>query len=135
MCASWAVMPSTASIINKATSQRSMARMERTTLNFSTPGSTLPRRRMPAVSINVIGIPSYSIFVSTASRVVPGILLTMERSSPTRRLSKLDFPTLGFPTMAIFTESSSTSCCCCGSTFNRSSSKSPVPVPCTAEMG
>ena len=87
------------------TSARSMARSERSTLYFSTPGSILPRRRMPAVSIRVTGTLAEDQVVSMASRVVPGIGLTMARSSPSSRLSRLDLPTFGLPTMAILTES------------------------------
>ncbi len=36
----------------------------------------------------------------TRSRVVPGVAVTMARSRSTRRLNKLDLPTLGRPTMA-----------------------------------
>ena len=41
-----------------ATSARSMLRRLRKTLKYSIPGSTLPRRRMPAVSIKVIFWPA-----------------------------------------------------------------------------
>ena len=46
------------------------------------PGSTRPRRRSPAVSVNRKGWPSRSRCVSTGSRVVPGTSLTRARSSP-----------------------------------------------------
>ena len=47
------------------------------------------------------------MFVSTASRVVPGIGLTMARSLPTSLFNRLDLPAFGLPTIAIFTVSSS----------------------------
>ena len=37
---------------------------------------------------------------STESRVVPGIGVTMTRSSASNAFIRLDLPTLGFPTMA-----------------------------------
>jgi hypothetical protein len=51
---------------------------------------------MPAVSIRVTGRPSYSMRVSTESRVVPGMGLTMARSPP--RVQQADFPGVGLPT-------------------------------------
>ena len=132
---SWEVIPASASTIKRATSARSMALNERNTLNFSTPTSILPRRRIPAVSINVTGSPPTSIRVSTASRVVPGMGLTMARSSPTSLLSKEDFPAFGLPTMAILTESSSMASTWAGKELTSASSRSPVPVPCMAETG
>ena len=135
MCASWEVMPVVASIISRATSARSMALNERRTLNCSTPGSILPRLRMPAVSISVTSSPFTSILVSVASRVVPGIGLTIARSCPTSLFSRLDFPAFGLPTMAILMLSSSSSAACSGKAATSASSRSPVPVPCTAETG
>ena len=41
------------------------------------------------------------ISMSTGSRVVPGISLTIARSSPTSALSRLLLPTFGRPTMAM----------------------------------
>ncbi len=114
MCASCDVMPVVASINSRATSARSMALNERRTLNCSTPGSIFPRRRMPAVSISVTSRPFTSIFVSVASRVVPGIGLTMARSSPTSLFNRLDLPAFGLPTSAILMLSSSSSSACSG---------------------
>ena len=56
---------------------------------------------MPAVSTKRSGPSSVSTMVSTASRVVPGMSCTIERSSPTRRLNSVDLPTFGRPTIAI----------------------------------
>ena len=58
------------------------------------------RRRMPAVSMNRTGPSGVSTRVSMASLVVPGMSCTMARSSPIRRLKRVDLPTLGRPTMA-----------------------------------
>ena len=138
MWASWAVTPLVASTISSATSARFMANNARSTLYFSTPGTIRPRRRMPAVSIKVIGMFSWIRFVSTASRVVPGIGLTIARSFPRILFSRLDLPTFGFPTMAILIESSSISAVCSMDVLRavtRTSNKSPVPVPCRAEIG
>ena len=60
----------------------------------------MARRRMPAVSTNTIGPSSVSTSVSIASRVVPGMSCTTERSSPTSRLNSVLLPTLGRPTIA-----------------------------------
>src|SRR5215213_1724592 len=71
--------------------------------------------------------------VSVASRVVPGMGLTMARSPPTSLFNRLDLPALGFPTMAILILSSSSSASWEGKEATSASSRSPVPVPCTAE--
>ena len=56
---------------------------------------------MPAVStIRKVRLCHFST-ASTVSRVVPGMSLTIERSSLSSRLSSDDLPTLGRPTMAI----------------------------------
>ena len=47
------------------------------------------------------GMPPTSAYSSMASRVVPGISVTMARSSRRSALSRLDFPTFGFPTIAV----------------------------------
>ena len=64
------------------------------------PRSMEPRRRMPAVSISVIGSPSSWTSVSMGSRVVPGTADTIIRSWPSTLLMKVDLPVLGRPTMA-----------------------------------
>ena len=71
------------------------------------PLATLPRRRMPAVSIRTISDRPQAIVVSMASRVVPGMAETMLRSSPRSALSSEDLPTFGRPTNAIAGGSSS----------------------------
>jgi hypothetical protein len=64
---------------------------------------------MPAVSIRTISLRPHVSCVSMASRVVPGMALTMARSSPRRAFSRLDLPTFGRPTRAIETDWSSSS--------------------------
>ena len=50
---------------------------------------------MPAVSTSRTGMPSMATVSVTRSRVVPGVAVTMARSRSTRRLNRLDLPTLG----------------------------------------
>ena len=79
-----------------ATSARFIARSARSTDSDSGPSlesATLARLRMPAVSISVSFWPLGSVTsVSTASRVVPLMSQTMERSSPQIAFSKLLLP-------------------------------------------
>ena len=62
--------------------------------------------RMPAVSISTYFCRTPSVSTSngtsTASRVVPGMGLTMTRSDCVSALMMEDLPTLGRPTMASF---------------------------------
>ena len=55
---------------------------------------------IPAVSINLKPIPPIAISSSTVSLVVPAMSETIARSSLRSALSKVDFPTLGSPTIA-----------------------------------
>ena len=80
------------------------------TLYFSIPRSTRPGRLIPAVSIRVIVSFLYSKGVSNASRVVPAISLTIERSWPRIELISEDFPTLVRPTIASLSPSDWESC-------------------------
>ena len=61
--------------------------------------------RMPAVSRKRKTTPSMLARSSMTSRVVPAMSETMARSSLSRRLSKVLFPTFGAPTMATATPS------------------------------
>ena len=81
-------------------SARSSASSARNTEWCSVPASVRDGRRMPAVSRNLRGPSSVSSSVSMASRVVPGMSWTMERSSPMMRLNSVDLPALGLPTRA-----------------------------------
>ena len=58
------------------------------------------RRRMPAVSIRRILRPRHCHSTRIESRVMPASGPVSIRSSPTRRLSRVDLPTLGRPTIA-----------------------------------
>ena len=66
----------------------------------SVPRSVLDGRRSPAVSMKRTGPSGVSTTVSMASRVVPGMSCTIERSSPSSWLKSVDLPTLGRPMMA-----------------------------------
>ena len=59
--------------------------------------------RIPAVSINLYNTPSMVRYSSTVSRVVPGISLTRALCSFNNVFNSVDFPALGFPTMATCT--------------------------------
>ena len=56
--------------------------------------------RSPAVSLRRTKSPSHTTCPSITSRVVPGVWVTMARSSPRRALNRVDFPTLGRPMRA-----------------------------------
>ena len=89
-----------ASMTRMAMSARSSARRARSVACCSVPRSVLDGRRRPAVSMKHTGPSGVSTTVSMASRVVPGMSCTMERSSPRSRLKRVDLPTLGRPMMA-----------------------------------
>src|SRR5512138_2753916 len=55
---------------------------------------------IPPVSTTWNARPFHSASPNRRSRVVPGVSSTMARRSPTRRLNKVLFPTLGRPTSA-----------------------------------
>ena len=77
--------------------------------------------------------------VSTASRVVPGISLTISRSRPRSALTRLDLPTFGRPRIATRIASSDSEGRPGGASRSSStrmrSSRSPLPIPCSAEIG
>ena len=133
---SCSVTPSLASMRMRHTSARSMAMVARSTENFSIRSSTLDFFRIPAVSIKRYLPSLFSKKLSTASRVVPAISLTMTRSSPRMRLTREDFPTFGLPmTATLMTSSSSRSSSSGGKYWMQASRSSPVPCPWTAETG
>ena len=92
-----------------ATSQRSTAATARMMLKRSISSTILLLRRIPAVSMKIYSFPLYFTAVSMASRVVPAISDTIERSSCASLLIRDDLPTFGFPIRAIRGRSSSTS--------------------------
>ena len=70
------------------------------------PRATRPARRIPAVSrIRNVRFCHLRI-ASTVSRVVPGMALTIDRSSFSNRFSSDDFPTFGRPTIATLVSAS-----------------------------
>ncbi len=84
------------------------------------------------------GSPSIMQRTSTASRVVPGISLTMTRSEPKRAFTKLDLPAFRRPTIATRSSRVSGSASPSSSAVKRASSlsmRSWRPVPSRAEIG
>ncbi len=73
--------------------------------------------------------------VSMASRVVPATSETTSRSSPRRRFTKEDFPTLGLPITATRRASGSSSSPASGRRATRASRMSPLPFPLSPLMG
>ncbi len=134
--ASCSVTPSTASITSTTTSARSTALTVRMIIKRSSSSLILFFLRSPAVSINTYSLSLYTISVSIASRVVPAISDTITRSSPAILLMMDDFPTLGFPTIAIRGRSSSSSVSAASSNIAvTASSISPRPSLFDAEIG
>ncbi len=138
--ASWSVAPSTESTTSTATSAFSIARRAMTTATPSTwpARATRPGRRMPAVS-RILNVRFCHLSTaSTVSRVVPGMSLTIARSSFSNRLSKDDLPTFGRPTIATRVSRSFTgsgaSRVPSGNRATISSSRSPTPWPCSAAI-
>ena len=68
--------------------------------SFSRLSWTRERRRSPAVSSSSMARPLNDHSTATESRVIPASGPVITRSSPTKRLTSVDFPTLGRPTMA-----------------------------------
>mmetsp|Transcript_31132 Transcript_31132/g.63234 ORF Transcript_31132/g.63234 Transcript_31132/m.63234 type:complete len:219 (-) Transcript_31132:637-1293(-) len=136
---SCSVTPAVASITSKATSARRMARRARFTMKNSGPNSTLPLRRIPAVStkryvVGALSLPGgagRSITASIESRVVPATSLTMARWPPKMLLRRELLPTLGLPTIAILISSCSSSSSNAAMAFSYRSitSSSSLPKP------
>ena len=68
--------------------------------SFSRLSWTRERRRSPAVSSSSMARPLNDHSTATESRVIPASGPVITRSSPTKRLTSVDFPTLGRPTIA-----------------------------------
>ena len=92
-----AVQPAVRSNSNSTRSALARASRLRSMPSCSTRSSV---GRMPAVSSRVRGTPSRTNWLSSRSRVVPGTSVTMARCLWLSRLSRLDLPTLGRPTIA-----------------------------------
>ena len=82
---------------NSTRSARWAVSLDRSTPRASTVSTV---SRMPAVSMSRSRKDPTWTDSSTISRVVPGMSVTMARSKPASRFRRLDFPTLGLPTMA-----------------------------------
>ena len=87
---------------NKTKSASFNALRLRSTPIFSTTSSV---SRIPAVSINCKGTPRTLTYSSIVSLVVPAISVTIAFSSLNSTFNKLDFPTFGRPTIAVFNPS------------------------------
>ena len=134
--ASCSVTPSTASITRITISARSTALTVRIIMKRSNSSLILFFLRRPAVSIKTYSLSLYTISVSIASLVVPAMSDTITRFSPAILLIMDDFPTLGFPTMAILGLSSSSSVSASLSNSPvTASSISPSPSLFTDEIG
>ncbi len=107
------------------------------------------RRRIPAVSTRRTGRPFHSHSTRMASRVMPASGPVSTRSSPTSRLSSVDLPTLGRPTMASSSGRLGSSASSSSAASSASSSSSGIgwmnlasascrslsPSPCSADIG
>ena len=98
---SWISRGWVASITSRTTSAKVMARMVSAVESFSSPSWTLAFRRSPAVSTSRIVRPPQDQSTGMASRVMPASGPVSRRSSPIRRLTSVDLPAFGLPTMAI----------------------------------
>ncbi len=81
---------------------RSASLIERVVRSIPICSTTSEVSRTPAVSISITGMPLTSTGSSILSLVVPGMSVTIALSKLSRRLSKLDLPAFGLPTMASF---------------------------------
>ena len=109
---SCSVAPSSAFTTSIHISALSIASFDLIILNSSILSFIFDFFLIPAVSINVYLPCSFSTGVSTASLVVPAILLTIFLFDPIILFIREDLPTLGFPISAIFILSSSFSSTC-----------------------
>ena len=101
------VMPRTPSVTT-STSWADPALSRLRSIPSCSASSACPSSRRPAVSARIRGTPSRSTLSSSTSRVVPGRLVTMARSSASRAFSRLDLPAFTRPTRAARTPSFTT---------------------------
>ena len=80
---------------------RSAFSMEALALSMPICSTRLSVSRRPAVSMRTKGTPPILMDSSMVSLVVPGMSVTMARSSWRRAFRRLDFPAFGRPTMAV----------------------------------
>ena len=119
------------------TSAKVMARMVSATDSFSSFSCTRALRRMPAVSTSRMFWPSYSQSTEMESRVMPASGPVSMRSSPIRRLIRVDLPALGRPMMAMrigLSGSSTSSMKMSALAATTAAYRSAMPSPCSAEM-
>ncbi len=97
---------------------------------------SIPRRsissteeRSPAVSTRRMGTPPISIGSRKASRVVPASGVTMARSSPASRLSRLDLPTFGRPAITTLIPVASSLPCRLFASRSARSARTPLSLP------
>mmetsp|Transcript_7051 Transcript_7051/g.31077 ORF Transcript_7051/g.31077 Transcript_7051/m.31077 type:complete len:215 (+) Transcript_7051:4112-4756(+) len=126
---SWSDMSSVPSTSSRETSDLRIALNALLIMKNSVPNSIPRFLLIPAVSISRYSFPSFSTISSTLSLVVPGMLLTIALSLCTNLLSKVDFPTFGFPIIETLMAVSSTGSTTFGRLKQTSSNRSPVPVP------
>ena len=87
--------------LSRIKSTRSASENARRDLSIPMRSTVSSDSLIPAVSTRRTGMPLIWAFSSTVSLVVPGIFVTMLRSSPIKIFIREDFPTLGFPTIAV----------------------------------
>ena len=139
------------------TSEKRTARKASAAESFSNLSTTLARFLNPAVSKSLIARPRQLKSTPIESRVIPASGPVRRRSSPKRRLIRVDLPAFGLPTTVILSglvisrslpsslsskyassiscSSSSISAVSSGSAIRRASYKSLNPSPCSAEKG
>ena len=104
-CSSVAVAPTVASTTNMSASAMSIAASAACATDRSIP---LTLCSQPPVSMRRKSRPAHSARYVTRSRVTPGVSSTTATRRPTMRLTRVDLPTLGRPTIA---STGSASCC------------------------
>ena len=92
------VTPSFTSTTSITTSASRIARSTCRLISLSKVSSLLTTH--PPVSITENSLPHHSALPYWRSRVVPAVFITIALRVPVRRLNRVDFPTLGRPTIA-----------------------------------
>ena len=92
------VTPSFTSTTSSTTSASRIARSTCRLISLSKVSSLLTTH--PPVSITLNSRPHHSALPYWRSRVVPAVFITIARRVPVKRLNRVDFPTLGRPTIA-----------------------------------
>ena len=135
---SWLSIGMVASISTTTHSAKRMARSASATASFSILPVTLALRRMPAVSHSLIFWPFHSKSLEIASRVMPASGPVSMRSWPSKALTNVDLPALGWPMMANLNgpspRSSPSGSGCCSAYGRMASWICSMPSPCSAEI-